>query len=237
MRRKSGIVVIIMLLVAVLASSSNLAIAQNNQSEETSYEATRHILGNDFITPEEISSVFGFIYTKKQLVHFEETLPSENTLRWAKENGYAVIAGPPTPMNILVIHAFRPKLFTVSWSQEEAWYYDESFAKNDQVTTNWLIIKKEPLPNSVSKYWVDQISLLLNDEYVPNIAEASWSMVIFYEVRKMRLFERVYVRTASLVSNGNHVIVGFFGGQGMVIHSYWDLYHTNSIGLTALKSY
>jgi len=234
--RKIGMSVLLFILMAVFTLAGNDAVAQYDSLQISrramSYDLARSIMVDDFISPDEISASFGFIYTERQLSHFVDTLPSEETLRWAKAYGYAVVAGPPAPVNIAILHAFHPKFFISSFDGEKkGWYLDQPFAKNDQVSSNWLIIKKEPLTESLDKYWIDQAALLSGNESVPNAAEMSWFMISFYKVRHRRLLKEGYTRTSSLVSNGNHVIIGFFGDNGMLLHSYWDMYDGRTIGI------
>ena len=198
------------------------------------YESARRILGDDFISPSDVATAHRVSYTKDQLDYFVKTLPEESVLRWAKENGYAVVAGPPTPTSLLDTRSLNPKLF---WTQSGGWYDNENFARNDKAATNWLIIRKEPVPNSTNKNWNEQLQLLSKDEQVPNSGEIGWFITTFYEVRGVRLFERIYVRTSSVASVGGRVGVGGFDGDGLVVGSYWDGGRGYGLGVAASRKF
>jgi hypothetical protein len=70
---------------------------------------------------------------------------------------------------------------------------------------------------------------------VPNAAEMSWFITTYFEVRGVRLFENVYVRTSSLGSDGSRVDVGRFDSDGLGVYFYWGDGRSVSIGLSAAR--
>ena len=59
------------------------------------HKLARLILGDDYITHEEITTAYDFNYTEEQLEHFADTLPDRQTIFWLGANGYMLIAVPP----------------------------------------------------------------------------------------------------------------------------------------------
>lgn len=197
------------------------------------YGLAQSFLGADFITPEEVTKArSSIVYTAEQITALAESLPSEDVLKWCKENGYAVIPAPPTAMSLLDVREIKSTHF---YSETGGWYADQKFAHEDKTSFGWLAIKKTPVSNSTSKTWNKQNKLLSALEKVPNAAEMSWFITTYFEVRGVRLFEGVYVRTSSLDSFGYRVYVGDFVSDGLYVSYYWDDNRNDNIGLSAAR--
>lgn len=179
------------------------------------YGLAQSILGADFITSEEVTKARpSIVYTVEQITALAESLPSEDMLKWCKENGYAVMPVPPTAMSTLDVREIQSAHF---FSKIGGWYADQKFAREDKTSFGWLMIKKMPVSNSTSKTWNEQNKFLSALEKVPNTAEMSWFITTYFETRGIRLFERVYVRTSSLDSDGRRVSVGLFDAGGLAL--------------------
>ncbi|OGZ61594.1 MAG: hypothetical protein A3H51_02045 [Candidatus Spechtbacteria bacterium RIFCSPLOWO2_02_FULL_38_8] len=198
-----------------------------------SYQRARDILGDDFISPQEVAEARGVSYTEVQLSQLASTLPSKEVLQWARDNGFAVVAGPPSEMNILGIRDLNPQLF---WSKQSGWYAEssEKFARKDTTGTTWLVLRKDPVTNSTRKTWSEQQELLTDVERVPNAAEAAWFFTTYAAVRGTRLVPNGYVRTSSVDSDGDHVHVGFDDG-GLGVSSSWYGYCGDGIGVASAR--
>ena len=194
------------------------------------------ILGDDFISPQEVAEARGVSYTETQLASLASTLPSKEVLQWARDNGFAVVAGPPRDTNLLDIHKLNTDLF---YSKNDPWFANkrQKFARSDTVGTTWLVVRKDPVPNSTSRTWGEQQELLSDVEYTPNVAEAVWFFTTYAAVRGIRLVPNVnvYVRTSSVSSDGGRVAVGSFDGQGLDVDDYWDGYRIDSLGVASAR--
>ena len=80
----------------------------NTITRPASYAQARSILGEDFITPEEIiltdKDVF---YTGVQVDALKDTMPTVRTLHWCKNNDYALMPAPPDPVTLSSIRGLR----------------------------------------------------------------------------------------------------------------------------------
>ncbi len=162
------------------------------------YGKAHILLGEDFIQPEVLEAKhFGRTYSKEQLDQFRDTVPSEVVLKWCRDNAYVLIAGPNRP---------------VAYARTYA-----KFAKPDEADTHWIMLRKEPVTGSASKSWGEQQTLLSENEVVPNAAEVVWCLTAYRAVRGMYLLPNVSVRTSSLASDGQRVIVGNFDVKGVHI--------------------
>lgn len=201
------------------------------------YGLAQSILGADFIMPEEVTKARpSIVYTVEQITALAESLSSEDVLTWCKANGYAVMPAPPTAMSTLDVREIQSAHFS---SKTGGWYADQKFARKDKTSFGWLLIKKTPVSNSTSKNWNEQNKLLSALEEVPNVAEMSWFITTYFEVRSVRLFfdsyEGIYVRTSSLDSDGRRVVVGGFDSRGLRVNRYWADGRIGNLGLSAAR--
>ena len=195
------------------------------------YTLAKSILGGDFITAEEIMVARpNVVYSTEQIAKLAETIPSEDILRSLKENGYGLMPQPPKAMSLLAIRSAKSAHL---YSRTEGWYANQKFAQNELTGTGWLAVKKTSVNGSTNKNWDEQNKLLTNAEYVLNAAETSWFITIFFDVRGVRLFEKGYVRTSSLDSDGNHVIVGSFDAEGLGVSGIWGSRRGDILGLAS----
>ena len=203
-------------------------------AKQPDYALAKQILGDDFITPEEIAKARGVVYSPEQIESLGNTIPPEDTLRWCRDNGYAIMAAPPTAMSLLDVRSLQANHF---YSKTGGWYTGdkEKFSRDDKTTSGWLAIRKDIVPKSTSKNWNEQQALLSGVEYVPNAAEVSWFVTTYFEVRGIRLLERIYVRTSSLDSDGHRVHVGAFGARGLFVYDNWDGNRGGLIGLASAR--
>lgn len=200
------------------------------------YEFAKAILGKDFISPEEIAKARGLTYTDEQLVKFHETLPTREVLEWCRASGCMLVAGPPRAMSLLDIRAQKADYFA---SKEGGWYAErvQKFARGDKVHPIWIALRKEPVADSLGKNWDDQSQLVEAPMLVPNVAEVVWGLTTYKAVRGVYLLPSLYVRTSSLVSNGNRVYVGGFGGGGLGVDDDWVDRCNGSLGVSSARKF
>jgi len=198
------------------------------------YLAAAKILGQDFIPPEELAQARGVSYTDEQLKTFADTLPTQEVLEWCQKNGFMVVAGPPQPLSLLQIREMKPEYF---YTKEGGWYAEEceKFSREQKVTTQWLMLRKEPVPNSLNKTWDAQKKLLSEVEYVPNDAEVEWGITTYKVVRNIYLLRGGYVRTSSVGSLRHRVLVGFFDASGLVVDDSYVVSGWGGVGVASAR--
>ncbi|MDP3955701.1 MAG: hypothetical protein Q8Q18_00435 [bacterium] len=147
------------------------------------HELARLILGDDYITPEEVATAYGVSYTDEELEHFADSLPDTQTILWLRVNEYMLIAGIPVGMHLLQIRGLASELV---YTQEKGWFSEDhqDFAKNYKVSTGeWLAIRKGEVPNSSCK----KLDLLSKVEHVPNAGEVKFAVTSYLGVRGIYL--------------------------------------------------
>lgn len=205
-------------------------------SKQPDYSLARTILGKDFISPEEIATARGLIYTDEQLATFGDTLPAQDILEWCRDNGMMLVAGPPKALSLLDIRAIKTDYF---YSNKGGWYADKAqkFARDDKAEPVWIALRKEPVADSFSKNWSEQSEFVTVPMVVPNAAEAAWGLTTYKAVRGIYLLPNVYVRTSSIDSGGHHVYVGLFDAKGLVVYSRWDGYRYVYLGVASARKF
>jgi len=188
------------------------------------------ILGNDFIYPYDVMRARPDVaYNNKQLAALDSSQPSVSIIKWCRDNDYAVMSAPPIECSTMDVRELNIAHFC---SEESGCYDNQMFASDDKTSLGWLAIKKTPIANSVGKNWNEKIGLLSTLERVPNVAEMSWFITTYFEVRGIRLFREVRVLTSSLDSNGGHVSLGLFDAEGLNIDFWHDVNCVDSLGLS-----
>ena len=195
----------------------------------------KSILGADFITPEEVTKARpSIVYTNEQIMAFAENLPSEDVLKWCKDNGYAIMPAPPTAMSTNDVQKIPSDHFYLRVDER---YVNERFAHEDMTSFGCLMIKKTPVTNSTRTVWSEQNKLLSASEIVPNAAEMSWFISTYFEIRGIKLFPGIYVRTSSLDSRGDHILVGFSFSVAFRVSSGWDDDQGKRVGLSTARKH
>lgn len=201
------------------------------------YDLARDILGGDFITPNEVVQARDQSYSDAQLTAFQSTLPSKEILEWLKVNNYMLVPGPSKTLSLLDVRRLNDALF---YSKDgKGWYSEsgETFSRTDTVSPVWLALRKSPVPDSTSKTWGEQQTLLGNDEYFPNAAEVTWGLTTYKEVRGTYLMDNIWVRTSSALSDDRRVYVGGFSSVGLGVLSWWDGRRSSVLGLSSARKF
>ncbi len=206
------------------------------------YTLARSILGNDFISADEIMTARGVQYTEDQLIELGRKLPDQATLEAIRDAGMMLVAGPPTAMSMLDVRAVHADFFYSKGPEQDdsGWYDDagEKFARNDKTDAlGWIAFRKEPVEDSLSKNWEEQQALVAEPMMIPNAAEATWALTTFKAVRDIYLLDELYVRTSSVDSDGDRVDVGDFDADGLDVRSYWDDHRDSSLGVSASRKF
>ena len=195
----------------------------------------RLILGDGFLSVEEVARVYGWSYSDEQLEHFTETLPDFEELMWLRSNGYMLVAGPPTEINLLEVRDLDNQLF---YSKTEGWYAEDKhkFSREDKVPAGqWLKIRKDEVPNSFNKNLSEQQELVTEEEYVPNAPTVSYAVTAYYKVRGVYLLRGKYVRTSSVDADGHRVFVGDFNEDGLFVNHCWDGSRDGDLGVSSAR--
>lgn len=164
------------------------------------YVRTSMILGDDFILPEEVEKAYDFSYSEEQLAHFANTLPGEETIQWLLSNGYMLVPGPNRDLNLFGVRALDRSLFLhkegVSWFEDK----NQTFSRTDLVRGGkWLMLRKGEVPDPRNETWLQDLDRVRAPEYIPNVAEVSYGVTLYYKVRGECLLPNFWVSTSSVL--------------------------------------
>ena len=195
----------------------------------TSQKRARKIMGRNFFGIEEVIKHFGITPTSEQLALLAEVSFPEAVLEESK-NTHVLVA--VLPLSILKIRSkVDSRLF-----YDQSWFNKEHFAK-ESITPSWQLVRKTPVDNSTSKNWQEQQTLVAKDDEVPSAQVMVYTIIGHYLVTGERLFERIYVRTSSVDSDGDHVDVGYFDSDGLIVSHYWDGFRNDGLGVSSARKF
>ena len=194
-----------------------IRLIQNGGFEATTgQKRAREIMGKNMFGVEEAIRHFGVNPSKAQLAALAEIPFSEAVLTQCKDTHVLVAI---FPLSILEIRGkVKRGLF---YSYEDSWYNKQAFAK-DRGEVGWQLVRKTPVDNSTSKNWAEQQALLGKEDETPTAQVLVYTIIGQYLATGERLFEKIYVRTSSVVSDGGRVSLGDFGATGLKVFNYWD---------------
>jgi hypothetical protein len=205
------------------------AYAQNGGIEATvSQKHAREIMGKNFFGIEKAIKHFGINPSRRQLAALSEIPFSEAVLEQSKDTHVLMAV---FLLSILEIRGRDSKPF-----YKQDWYDKESFAK-ERGEVIWQLVRKTPVDNSTSKNWQEQQVLLGKDDEVPTAQVMVYTIIGHFLATGERLFEKVYVRTSSVGSDGSHVDVGDFNAKGLGVSSDWDDDGDDDLGVSSARKF
>jgi hypothetical protein len=187
------------------------------------------IMGKYFFGVEDAVQYFGIKPGKAQLSALEEVPFTAAQLREVRDTHVLVAV---FPISILEIRArVKRRLFC---RHEDAWYNDQAFAK-DEGKASWQLVRKTPVANSLSKDWQKQQAFIGKKDEVPSAQVVIYTIIGHQLSTRERLFEKVYVRSSSVDSDGGRVVVGRFDSMGLDVDGYWDGYLRCDLGVSSAR--
>lgn len=212
---------------------TNIARFMQNGGVEptTSQKHAREIMGRNMFGIEEVQKHFGVTPTKQQLAFLAEVPFSDEVLTACKAT-HVLVAG--FPLNLIDVRAKATKHF---YTKKDAWYEGQAFA-DEKIELGWYLICKVPVEKSFSKNWKEQQSVLRSkhpDEETPKANILAYTVIGHFLATGERLFEKVWVRTSSLDSDGGRVVLGYFGDGGLGVSDYWDDDRGGRLGLSSAR--
>ncbi len=210
-----------------LALKTVAYIRRGGNEATISMTRARQIMGENFIDSRKIPVRFGVAFDENAS-SFYEVPYTEAVLKECKDT-HILFAG--YPLTIMDIRSkVSPDLFD---PLERAWYKKLAFARNDKVKMRWYLIRKDIVPDSTGKTYVEQVHMLSKDEEVPRACEMVYMIVLTYLVTGTRLFPGYYARCRDVVKHGEHVTVGSYSDRGLCID--WSSQPVYAVGGAASR--
>lgn len=211
-----------------LGSVIQMIIAPTPIEEPEAHKTARRIMGDNFLGMPEVAKVFGALRPEFQaalaVIPFDEA-----TLRSCRETHVLV-----ADIGLSIIDVRGRVKRGLFYSNEDAWYNAEQFAKLTEKVA-WRLIRKTPVANSTSKNWDEQKALLGEHDEVPTARRVVYAIMLVFCTTGERLFERIYVRTNDVDSYGYRVVVGDFDEDGLRVYGWDDHDRNGDVGVSSSR--
>ena len=210
----------------------------------------RAVMGKNFFGVEDWSALYGVNFTQKQLRQVAEFPWGEDILnsicplcgKVVKDCHFAFVGldrvngKPLTILKLQEIHPAtgQPKFYSYAPS---AWYSEQKFAKETTMSFRWYLLHQNIVPKSESKTYDEQKAMLAVDYEVPSaVAEATKDLLVFKKTGNFVNSSR-YARCEDVTSGGCRVVVGRFGGGGLIVGGCWGGGRSGFVGLAASRKF
>lgn len=193
-----------------------------------SQKRAREIMGTNMLGIEEAIRHFGVNPTRRQYAALSVLPCTESELEECR-NSHVLVA----PM--LSILKVREKLQGKGLLYPQDWYDNQPFASECEIC--WQLVRKTEVPSSTSKNWQEQQALLGKNDETPTAKVMVYTIIGHHLNTGEQLFEKLYVRTSSVYSDGNRVYVGDFDAKGLLVHGHWDDFCHDYLGVSAARKF
>lgn len=201
----------------------------NGYEPSVSQVKAREIMEKNVFGVEDAQKHFGVIPTKAQLGYLAKIPFSEEVLTACKDTHVLVAV---FPLSILDIRGIAKKQSDRTLFYSQDWYDKQAFA-NEKAELGWHLIRKTPVENSTAKNWKEQQALLSKDEETPTASVLVYTIIGHFLATGEHLFEKIYVRTSSLDSDGYLVLVGYFDSKGLRVDVWGGGHRNDHLGVSA----
>lgn len=188
------------------------------------WSEARKIMGQNFLGVKDAIRHFNVDPTADQLTALATIPFSKAVLQRCKNTHVLVAVFLSIPEILRSVQA--KKLFC-----GEGWHFLKQ--KEDKVC--WQLVSKIEILDSTRRNWAGQQALLDEDETVPT-AQAMIHTIIGYCLNtEERLFNRLFVRTSSVLPSGDRICIGRFNSEGLNVRVRCDLVRGYHLGVASCQ--
>lgn len=199
----------------------------------TEQRRARSIMGKNFFGVEDAVKYFKVQPTGCQLEKLAKIPFSEEILTKYRDSHVLVAV---FPLSIIDLRNVVYGVFDNSLFFRQNWYEGHAFAEDKGDDVEWCLVRKNPIYDSFSKTWKEQLELLSEDEEVPTAKILTYTAVGYYFLTNDYIMQDIYVRSDSVDSAGDRICFGNFKNLCFGINHYWDDGGNSVLGLiTSMK--
>lgn len=181
-----------------------------DRGETSSQRLARRVLGERFLGIPEVAQNFGDPSDADVLALQDVPFTEEVLCSVAKTHALVADIGLP------LCDMHRDRFVWKHW-------YDEGDVLERSSDPCWRLIRVTPVEGSFRKTWSEQQGLIDGcTDRVPSARELIYLMILYKLTTGKRLFPEVLVRTSSLDSAGDHLLVGEFKGDEIMFLDWLD---------------
>ncbi len=202
------------------------------EGDSVTPEQAATIMGSNFHGIDALERHLGVKLSAKSKKLFLSVPFSAATLQACAETHVLVACGA---LSLMDVRQAQTGLF---YAKSDPWYgaASEQFARS-KVKAGWQLVRKNPVPDSTRKTWVEQNALLGADEQVPSASVLAQAILIHYLETEERLYETIYVRVSDVRSGGALVDLGIFDQGGLGVFRNWVSDRNSDIGLASSRKF
>lgn len=203
------------------------------EGDSVTPEQAATIMGSNFHGIDALERHLGVKLSAKSKKLFLSVPFSAATLQACAETHVLVACGA---LSLMDVRQAQTGLF---YAKSDPWYgaASEQFARS-KVKAGWQLVRKNPVPDSTRKTWVEQNALLGADEQVPSASVLAQAILIHYLETEERLYETIYVRVSDVRSGGALVDLGIFDQGGLDGVRYrWAGFRYSGLGLASSRKF
>jgi len=187
----------------------------------------RAIFGKSFLGPDEVATHFGVKWTAKDRKTLK-TIPFNEAALEECRDTHLLVAG--YPMNLMQVHEVNTELM---YFGNDPWYGKHPFSTEEQVALRWYLLRKDIVPDSTSKSWVEQTAMLAKTEETPRACELGYAMLLYRLAHgEWAGLTKKWARTSSVRSDGYRVILHAYRGQ-LHVNGYSDGPRSSYLGVSS----
>ncbi len=189
------------------------------------------IMGNNMFGPEDTAHCFDVIFTPEELDRLE-VIPFSIDVLQACADSHVLVAC--AALSLMDIWNAYPDHFTFTRGKDP-WFKREHFART-KAKAGWQLIRKSPLPGSVSSTWNEGGNFLGTDDMVPSTSVIAQAVLIYDALANdIDMFKTYLLRTSDLATNGTRVFINGFQRNALLVGSLRDDEHVSLLGLASCK--
>lgn len=196
-----------------------------------SQKTARAIMGQNYLGVDQSIQHLKASPSKADLRTLEDVPFAENVLEACKDTHVLVAV---LPMSVMGLWERTKQTKHLFYSKDDPWYKSQAFAK-EKGQAGWHLVRKDIVPNSTSKTWQEQQSLLGKDDENPTARVLVYTVILTFLATGVKLLPNIYARVSDVDSDGNRVYVGYFDGSGLYVNYYWDDYRNDFIGVASAR--
>lgn len=188
----------------------------------------RRIMGSNFCSGEEVVHHFGF--DPRYLSGHEATCTpfDEQVLYRVKDTHVLALRFP-------ILEEMHASILLGRRIVDARSTKSLMFLRSKRNSVGWVLIKKTPIEEALSKNWDEQCQLLAPFQDVPDATSLICAAVGLFVTTGERLFPKVWVRCGDVISQTHRFCVGAFDLDGLGIGPLLNNARAPNLAITALE--
>jgi hypothetical protein len=174
---------------------------------ESNFSTVQEILGDQFISPEQIACSCRLVCTQEQLQKLVRTLPKESLLREIRKRGFVLMPAPNKRAQESDLYWLHSRLFYEPYNIRRYNHESGRFRTHVVGFDQWIAVRPGVVPHTTEKVYGEQYYYLPTEEVVPTSTQMMWCVKVHGHIMKKSLLGDFSVRTSTVRDDGCHDLV------------------------------